>query len=45
MGCYVWNDGSHYKGEWKRERMHGIGRICKNGVDILGNFHHDQLVC
>ena len=32
--CYF-DDGSHYTGEWKCGRMHGIGVLVNNGGDVF----------
>lgn len=42
LGQYSWNEGGEYKGQWHADRMNGIGRLSKNGVDILGDFFADH---
>lgn len=39
---YVWSDGGVYKGEWKDDRMNGVGRLVKDGVDVLAEFFADH---
>ena len=41
---YYWNDGGTYRGEWKADRMNGVGRLVKGGIDIVGIFFADHFV-
>ncbi len=40
----MWAEGGEYRGEWKNERMHGFGRLIKDGIDIIGEFNADHFV-
>lgn len=44
LGFYKWKDGCFYKGQWDYERMNGIGRISKDGEDVIGVFRNDQFI-
>lgn len=42
-GFYKWIDGSTYKGEWSRDRMHGIGYLVRD-TPVLARFSEDRFV-
>jgi hypothetical protein len=44
LGIYQWKDGGYYRGQWKADRMNGVGRLIKDGSEVLGEFFADKLV-
>lgn len=42
-GLYTWKNQETYKGEWSKDRMHGIGKM-KKDTEFIGVFCHDQFV-
>lgn len=44
MGIYRWAEGGEYRGQWEGDRMNGLGRLIKDGLDIKGEFFSDQFV-
>ena len=42
-GYYIWKNTETYKGEWSKDRMHGIGKM-KKDIEFIGVFSHDQFV-
>lgn len=44
-GKYSWTDGSFYDGEWKRDKMNGLGIYRGNdGSVVKGVFVDDNLI-
>ena len=44
-GKYMWIDGSYYDGEWKSDKMNGMGTYQgTDGVITKGYFENDNLV-
>ena len=44
LGVYEWGEGASYRGEWQADRMGGVGRLLKDGLEVVGLFHADQFV-
>lgn len=40
----MWAEGGEYRGEWSADRMNGVGRLNKEGIDIIGEFYSDHFV-
>ena len=39
-GIMIWNEGSIYEGTWKKDKMHGVGRIIHPGFYYYeGQWH------
>lgn len=41
---YQWKDDGYYRGQWRGDRMNGIGRLVKDGTEVVGEFFADKLV-
>ena len=36
LGTYKWIEGGKYRGEWKADRMNGVGFLEKEGINVIG---------
>ena len=43
-GIYTWKSGKIYKGEWKNNKMDGIGEFSENGNVIKGTWKKSKLI-
>jgi hypothetical protein len=44
LGIYQWKDDGYYRGQWRADRMNGVGRLVKEGSEVIGEFFADKLI-
>mmetsp|Transcript_35099 Transcript_35099/g.40561 ORF Transcript_35099/g.40561 Transcript_35099/m.40561 type:complete len:97 (+) Transcript_35099:594-884(+) len=44
FGVFVWPSGKEYRGYWKNGKMHGEGKVIKDGVVTEGKWKNGEKV-